>query len=77
MAIPTKRQMYPMLLRVLQDRAHSRRELIEAMADETGITPEERAVTVPSGGLSFETRVGFALKDLKSAGFVRQPARPE
>lgn len=75
MPIPTKAAIYPRLLSIVAARALSRREIVDQLADAFGVTAEERAIVVPSGGRQFDSRVNFAIKDLKSAGLVHQPDR--
>lgn len=51
-------------------------EAIERISDELGLTPEERAMLIPSGSISvIGNRVHWAKTYLKQAGLVEQPRR--
>jgi len=65
------------LLRLLRDgRQHLFRECTEELADQFGLSPEERRQLVPSGGLPvFHNRVGWARTYLKKAGLLSPPKR--
>jgi len=51
-------------------------EAVGCLAEEFGLTPEERAVLLPSGQYPlFRSRVGWAKTYLKQAGLIVQPKR--
>ncbi len=68
--------MYP-LLKLLEDgKEHSLRDCIEILADQFGLSQEERKQLLPSGRQPiFENRVGWARTYLKKAGIVAYPKR--
>lgn len=51
-----------------------RREIFELVADAMGLTAEQRAQRLPSGGLRFRQRIGWSLNMLKVAGYVEPAA---
>jgi restriction system protein len=52
------------------------RDLIIQMADDLGLSQEERAVQIPSGGTTIiASRVHWAKTYLKQAGLIEQPKR--
>ncbi|MGB3495306.1 MAG: restriction endonuclease [Elainellaceae cyanobacterium] len=78
MAIPTYDQLMLPLLKVAAEDGQVRRisELREQIAQNLGITPEQRAVKLPSGRQSvFDNRVGWASTYLRKAGLLAHPKR--
>lgn len=77
MAIPDYQSCMLPLLRQLNDgHEHALGELIDALADEFALTPEERAQLLPSGRQSvFRNRVGWARTYLNKAGLVESSRR--
>jgi restriction system protein len=64
------------VLRVLSDGvARKRRELINAVLEEVGMTDEQRAVLLNSGQSKVENRVGWAMSDLTTATAIHRPVR--
>lgn len=52
------------------------KDVVQELAEEFGLTQEERAQLLPSGGtLTYVSRIGWAKTYLKKAGLVTQPKR--
>lgn len=63
-------------LRALADgQVRNRREIRSAAAREAKLTDAERALTLASGQLTFENRVGWALSYLTNVGALARPRR--
>lgn len=77
MAIPDYETLMAPLLRLLGSRGlMTLGEAVVHLADEFQLTPEERAVLLPSGQYPlFRNRVGWAKTYLKQAGLIVQPKR--
>ena len=69
--------MLPLLQLASQDsEEHPIRELREQLAQHIGLTPEERALKLPSGRQSvFDNRVGWACTHLRKARLLESPRR--
>jgi restriction system protein len=67
--------MRPVLASLADGQVRRSREVIEAMADEFALTPEERAAKVPSGQRRIDNRAGWALSYLSQAGLIERPGR--
>jgi restriction system protein len=68
--------MLPLLRVAADEREHAIREAIEQLADEFGLTPEERRELLPSGQKpTFDNRVHWARTYLKQAGLLDSPRR--
>ena len=68
--------MYPLLKLLGEKGPLAARKAYELLAVELGLTPEQRAELLPSGGQPlFENRVGWAKTYLKKAGLVDSPKR--
>lgn len=67
--------MRPVLASLSDGEVRRSRDVIEAMADEFALTPEERAAKVPSGQKRIDNRVGWALSYLGQAGLIDRPGR--
>jgi restriction system protein len=68
--------MLPLLRAVGDGRTYSLRDLTTRLADEAGITSEERDLLLPSGtNTVVSNRVNWAKTYLKKAGLIEQPAR--
>ena len=64
------------VLRVLSDGStRSLRELRRAVADQVGLTPEQRAETLPSGQPKADNRIGWATSYLTRVGALDRPQR--
>lgn len=77
MAIPDYQSiMLPLLKFTSDEKEHSLRETIEALADEFNLTDEERKELLPSGQqAAFDNRVGWARTYLKKAGLLESTKR--
>lgn len=76
MTIPTYDALMLPVLRHSAAKTWSMRELVSQIADDLGLTDEERQQQIPSGGASvIGSRVGWAKTYLKQAGLVEQPKR--
>ncbi len=74
--LPTWEDFAVPVLRVLSDRAtRTLRELRQAVADEVGLTPEQRAETLLSGQLRADNRIGWAASYLNRVDALSRPAR--
>src|SRR5882757_8342835 len=67
--------MRPVLAALADGQVRRSREVIEAMADEFTLTPEERAAKVPSGQKRIDNRAGWAMSYLSQAGLIERPGR--
>ncbi|MBD2491987.1 restriction endonuclease [Aulosira sp. FACHB-615] len=68
--------MLPLLKFTIDQKEHSLREAIEALADHFQLTDEERKELLPSGRQpTFDNRVGWARTYLKKAGLVESTKR--
>ncbi len=77
MPIPDYQTIHLPLLRALADgRDHRIGDLYQSLADEFGLTAEERSAKLPSGQQPvFHNRVGWAKTHLKAAGLLENPIR--
>ncbi len=77
MAIPDyKTLMLPVLKLASDGMEHKFSQAVEALADEFGLTTEERVELLPSGSQAvFNNRVGWARSYLKQAGLLTTPKR--
>jgi restriction system protein len=77
MAIPNYESlMQPLLDRLGDGQVRLIKDVVAELADHHGLSPEERAQLLPSGGtLTFASRVGWAKTYLKKAGLLTQPKR--
>ena len=67
--------MRPVLASLANGEIRRSREVIESMADEFNLTPEERAAKVPSGQRRIDNRAGWAMSYLSQAGLIERPGR--
>lgn len=67
--------MLPLLQLIADGQEHRFREAINELADTFKLTEEDRKETLPSGGLLFDNRVGWARTYLKKAGLISSPRR--
>ena len=67
--------MRPVLASPADGQIRRSRDVIEAMADEFGLTPEERSAKVPSGQKRIDNRAGWAMSYLSQAGLIERPGR--
>jgi restriction system protein len=77
MSIPNYQVIMLPLLKFIGDgKEHSIREAIEILANQFGLTPEERQTLLPSGQQPvFDNRVGWARTYMKKAGLLESPRR--
>lgn len=77
MAIPDfQTLMRPVLAHLANGQVHRSRDVTAAMADEFGLSEEERAEKIPSGNARvIGNRVGWALTYLTQAGLAERPVR--
>jgi restriction system protein len=77
MSIPDYQSlMLPLLKFAADEKEHSLREVIEALANQFQLTETERKELLPSGRQSaFDNRVGWARTYLKKAGLLTSPKR--
>lgn len=77
MAIPDfQALMLPLLKSVEDKQEHLFRDIVELLAEQYGLTDEERKQLLPSGRYpTFDNRVGWAKTYLKKAGLIEQPKR--
>ncbi len=76
MPIPTYDALMLPVLRLCAERLWLMRDLIARVADDLGLTAEEREQQIPSGGTSvIASRVHWAKTYLKQAGLLEQPKR--
>ncbi len=65
----------PLLKRVADGAEHKMTELYEQLAEDLGLTSEDRAELLDSGSPIFENRIGWARTYLKKAGLLSAPKR--
>ncbi len=77
MPIPAYQTLMLPLLRIAADgQEHRFRDVVEALAEQYGLSDEERATLLPSGTAPlFDNRVGWARTYLKQAGVVESKRR--
>lgn len=77
MPIPDYQTLMLPLLRIAADgQEHRFREVVEALAEQYGLTDEERTTLLPSGTSPiFDNRVGWARTYLKQAGVIESKRR--
>ena len=77
MALPKYNELYQPILSILSDgKSWPIRKVWEKAGEMLSISPEEMALTLPSGGMGvFANRIGWARTYLKKAGLVDSPKR--
>ena len=77
MSIPKYNELYGVVLHSLEDgEVHDYKEMKKFAADYINLSPEDRAVMLPSGKQAlFDNRVGWARTYLKKAGLIMSPAK--
>ncbi len=77
MAVPDYQTlMLPLLRLAADDQDHRFRDAVETLADDFGLSPEDRTELLPSGQQPlFNNRVGWANTYLKQAGLLESPRR--
>src|SRR5436305_642364 len=72
---PFNAWLFPLLRRVRDGETHSLTSLAQELADDLGLSPEDRAQVLSSGQLTYRNRVGWARTYLKKAGLLETPSR--
>jgi restriction system protein len=67
--------MRPVLASLADGEVRRSRDVVEAMADEFALTPQERAAKVPSGQQLIFNRAKWAMTYLSQAGLIERPGR--
>ncbi|MGK3950939.1 restriction endonuclease [Microbacterium sp. I2] len=76
MSIPKWHEFMAPVLRVMNDGVtRDRSEITEASANEVGLSPAEREVTLTTGQPMYANRVGWAISHLTKAGALLRPER--
>jgi restriction system protein len=77
MAVPDFQSWFlPLLQRLADGNDHAMNDLYEQLADDKGLSPEDRAELLKSGGqFVYQNRIGWARTYLKKAGLVESPGR--
>lgn len=76
MPIPDFQTLMLPMLRLLSDgKERSTREIIDSLAQEFGLSDDERRVRLQSGGLKFDNRCRWAKVHMGKAGLVETPMR--
>src|SRR5690606_5474440 len=76
MPIPKWHEFMAPVLRVMNDGiTRDRSEITEASANEVGLSPAEREVTLTTGQPMYANRVGWAISHLTKAGALQRPER--
>ncbi|MFI5503454.1 winged helix-turn-helix domain-containing protein [Nocardia asteroides] len=65
----------PILTVLEDDKVWRRRDLVNAVCNHLGLTPDQRSEVLPSGQLRADNRIGWALSGLVRADLVSKPAR--
>jgi restriction system protein len=76
MPVPDFQSWFILLLRQLgDDKEHRVTDLYDLLADEAGLTDQDRAELLKSGKAVYENRIAWARTYLKKAGLIESPAR--
>ena len=77
MAIPDYQTLMLPLLKVAADgKVHTKREALNLLAEQFGLTDDERKELLPSGNQGvFDNRIGWARTYLKKSGLIEYPQR--
>jgi restriction system protein len=77
MAVPDFQSWFlPLLKRLADGKDHGMSELYQVLADDMGLSGDDRAQLLKSGAqLVFENRIGWARTYLKKAGLIEAPSR--
>ncbi|MCX2934939.1 restriction endonuclease [Mycobacterium sp. CVI_P3] len=65
----------PVLASLGDGQVHRSRDVIDSIADELNLSPEERAARVPSGQKRIDNRVAWTITYLNQAGLIERPGR--
>ena len=79
MPVPKYHELYAPFLRGLQDgQVHNMKEMKDIVAEEMGLTYEDRTEMLPSGKQAvFDNRIGWTRTYLKKAGLIESPERAQ
>lgn len=79
MSVPKYHELYAPFLRGLQDgQVHNMKEMKDIVAEEMGLTYEDRTDMLPSGKQAvFDNRIGWTRTYLKKAGLIESPERAQ
>lgn len=72
---PFNAWLFPLLRRLRDRETHSLSSLAQELADDLGLSPEDRAQVLSSGQFTYQNRVGWARTYLKKAGLIEAPSR--
>lgn len=72
---PFNAWLLPLLKRLADGEARPLSGLAQQLADDLGLSPEDRAQMLTSGQLTYQNRVGWARTYLKKAGLIEAPSR--
>lgn len=72
---PFNAWLLPLLKRLADGEAQPLSNLAQQLADDLGLSPEDRAQMLTSGQLTYQNRVGWARTYLKKAGLIEAPSR--
>jgi restriction system protein len=72
---PFNAWLLPLLKRLADGEARTLSGLAQQLADDLGLSPEDRAQMLTSGQLTYQNRVGWARTYLKKAGLIEAPSR--
>jgi restriction system protein len=76
MSIPDYQSlMLPLLKTAADGKEHTKREVLNGLATQFGLTEDERKELLPSGNQVFDNRVGWARTYLKKAGLIQYTQR--
>lgn len=67
--------MLPALQLLADEQPHRGRDVIQEVADQLGLTEEDRATTIPSGQPVYVNRAHWAMSHMFQAGLITRPAR--
>jgi restriction system protein len=65
----------PVLASLADGQVRRSRDVIDSMADEFNLSPDERAAKVPSGQKRIDNRVAWTVTYLNQAGLIERPGR--
>ena len=72
---PFNAWLLPMLRRVADGETHALSVLSQQLAEDLGLSPEDRAQMLSSGQSTYQNRVGWARTYLKKARLIEAPSR--
>jgi len=77
MSVPSFQQWFsPLLFRLADGETHNMTDLFQQLADDLGLSAEDRAEVLSSGKQTkYQNRIGWARTYLKKAGLVDDPSR--